>query len=79
MVAQTGNKPVFKDKEGNVQFAVFRNTNINRNSYPLICITVCRFPLSYARKIYLNPSELNKLRVLLERVPKDIKIKEGKK
>jgi hypothetical protein len=78
MVAEIGNKPVFKDKEGNIQFAVFRNTNVNKNSYPLICITVCRFPLAYSKKIYMNPSELNKLKLLLERVPKDIKIKDKK-
>jgi hypothetical protein len=75
MTAQQGNAPVFQDKEGNIKYAVFKNKNTNNHYYPLICITIGRFPFKYTKKVYMNPSEVEKLRVLINRVPKDIKIK----
>jgi len=70
-------KPKFQDKEGSMRLAIFKNKNIKGNYYPLICITAIRFPYKYCRKLYINPSEAEKLQMLLERMPK-IEIKKKK-
>jgi len=77
-MAITPTKPKFQDKEGTMRLAIFRNKNIKGSAYPLICITAVRFPFKYCRKIYINPGEVEKLKLLLERMPK-IKKKEDKK
>jgi hypothetical protein len=62
-------KPIFQDKEGTMRVAIFKNKNIKGNLYPLICITAMRFPFKYCKKIFINPSEVEKLKVLLARLP----------
>ncbi len=71
-------KPKFEDREGSMRVAIFKNKNANGNTYPLICITAVRFPFKYCKKIYINPSECEKLKKLLDRMPK-IEKKENKK
>lgn len=79
-MAKIPTKPVFQDKEGCIRLAVFKNKNSNGQVYPLICINVVKFPFKYCRKIYVVPSEAEKLKTLLERLPEiEIKNKNPKK
>ena len=77
MGAVKGNKPIFHDKEGNVSLAVFKNKNTRGSIYPVICITINRFPFRYSQKLYITLAEFLKIANLHERFP-ELKIKQPK-
>lgn len=78
MTFKKGNEPKFTDKEGNVQLSAFKNKNVKGVEYIMFVLSIFKFPFKFNQKIMINTSELEKLKILLDRVPK-IEIKEKKK
>jgi len=75
-----GKKPIFKDGEGSIKVAIFKNKNARGTIYPVICVTAMRFPFKYCQKIYLSQNEVGRMIEVLKRIPKiEIKQKEKKK
>lgn len=77
MTKELGNKPVYEDKEGNIHLAIFENKNSKGTVYPLICITVRRFPFKYSQKLWITPSEHDRIKVLADKRP-EIEVKKKK-
>jgi len=78
MASKKGNKPKFKDKEGNIQLQIFKNKGKKNSVYAIYRIWSYRFPFKYNQKIDLTTPELESLKKLLGRLP-EIKItKKGK-
>lgn len=77
MVSQKGNAPIFEDKEGNVRLSIFKNKTKTGKKYPIVAVTIFKFPFKLSKTMYLSVQDVERLNKLFRRMP-EIQVK-GKK
>lgn len=69
-IKKKAHKPIWSEKEGNVQLSLFKNKNIKGVKYPKFVFSIFKFPFQYNQKIYFTEQEADKMFLLLKNRPK---------